>query len=139
MQNILLSRAPYRNLYSFFCSMFKFLFQLLRKERFWLRWKQLVLIQLITKYRVECCVLSFRKSFLIYHVSSIPLLCLRLQFVTFTVTLKVQLSILLMVFFTETGSDIAGVVVDLGYGVAKFKKGDKIVAMLGSAVSFFLL
>lgn len=30
-------------------------------------------------------------------------------------------------------SDIAGEVVELGYGVAKFKKGDKIVAMLGSA------
>ncbi|WOG95072.1 hypothetical protein DCAR_0314374 [Daucus carota subsp. sativus] len=31
------------------------------------------------------------------------------------------------------GSDIAGEVVELGYGVTKFKKGDKIVAMLGSA------
>lgn len=49
------------------------------------------------------------------------------------------MSILLMVFDMGIGSDIAGEVVELGYGVAKFKKGDKIVAMLGSAVSFFLV
>ena len=42
-------------------------------------------------------------------------------------------------FLRGTGSDIAGEVVELGYGVTKFKKGDKIVAMLGSAVSFFFI
>lgn len=33
------------------------------------------------------------------------------------------------------GSDIAGEVVDVGPAVTKFKKGDKVVAMLGTLVN----
>lgn len=86
---------------------------------------------------MECCVLSFLRSFLIYHVNSVSLL--HLWLIKFTVDLEVIFSILLVVFFMGTGSDIAGEVVELGPGVVKFQRGDKIVAMLGSAVSFFLL
>ncbi|XP_074346768.1 quinone-oxidoreductase homolog, chloroplastic-like [Apium graveolens] len=38
-----------------------------------------------------------------------------------------------------TGSDIAGEIVEIGHGVAKFQKGDKIVAMLGGLAEYVVV
>lgn len=40
----------------------------------------------------------------------------------------------LFIFAIMAGTDIAGEVVDVGPAVTKFKKGDKVVAMLGTLV-----
>ena len=52
-----------------FCSMLKFRFQLQRKMRYWLKWKQLVLILLILRSSTASCALLLPRNSLIFLVS----------------------------------------------------------------------